>query len=115
MKAVDSATARWFRLAGQNNACQTEVHGELVNGMWSRAKSMFSGKGSRQQPRQKSESWWAGLCMQQDAGGPAEESPGAYRSLPRPLTVEDVLRRGASAMEGQGLEMEGRSFAEEDS
>jgi hypothetical protein len=116
MKVVNSTTARWFGLAGRENDCQIDVHEDLVNDIWVRAKSLFSSKAGRA-PRQKSDPWWSGLFNRQDGVTKfdPEQSTAPCGQLPLPLTVQDVLRRGALAMQGNRSQMHGPRLAEKDS
>ena len=87
-----------------------------MNDIWLRAKSLFSSKAGRAL-RQKSNSWWSGLFNWQDgvAKFDSEQGTAPCGQLPLPLTVQDVLRRGAMALQGNRSQMDAPRLAEKDS
>jgi hypothetical protein len=81
------------------------VQGDLVIEIWGRAKLLFSSKGSCA-PRQKSDSWWSGLFGDKENSFDSEQGVAPHGHLPRPLTVQEVLRRRAIAKDTELFEME---------
>ncbi|HZQ70070.1 MAG TPA: hypothetical protein VFA68_16210 [Terriglobales bacterium] len=56
--------------------------------------------------RRKSGSWWSGLFTwsEGEVSFNAQEPPASCDHLPRPLSVEDVLRRGTMARDRDLIE-----------
>src|SRR5207244_10352466 len=81
-------------------------NGDLLNELWGRARSLLSGRAIRGR-RRKSEPWWSGLFTTRDGEVGFSEKPAkSHDHLPRPLSVQDVLRRGAMASDGELIEPE---------
>ena len=81
-------------------------NGDLLKKLWDRTRSFLAGKANRD-PREKSDPWWEGMFTGRGKlDSDSEKRPDSSGPLTRPLTVDDVLRRGALARGGELIENE---------